>query len=305
MKKYFNGNLPKMKYFLLKTHRIHYKCFGEEDVMDKAIIFGIYDFVSFQMGRTLLNKGVEVIGIHIDQNSDTLYLEEKRLEVGRNANFREIFLSEIGTYREDDTTKTTFILSLYDLYMLSTETILQQQTVTKLQQFIENNKYLTDILFLLPIQLLRSDEAKTLQAVIDEAVSWGKNNQFYYLPSIYGPWQPSTFTFQQALLANTDYSEIRVNKREWTGDILFVDDAVEAILVSNENLEVEDNTHFLIESGEENYWVQCAAHLKLETKEIYSEQLDINKTIKRVTAKKVTPFSESFEKQVEINKRLV
>src|SRR3954447_19141238 len=105
MKKYFNGNLPKMKYFLLKTHRIHYKCFGEEDVMDKAIIFGIYDFVSFHMGRTLLNKGLEVIGVHIEENSETSSFEEKRMEIGRNANFREISLVELDAFRENDTTK--------------------------------------------------------------------------------------------------------------------------------------------------------------------------------------------------------
>lgn len=274
--------------------------------MDKAMIFGIYDFVSFQMGRALLNMGLEVIGIHIDENNPNPYLEEKRLEVGRNANFREILLSELdNTCREIDTTKTTFILSLYDLYMLSTESIFQKQSVPKLQQFIVSNKSLTDIVFLLPIQLLKPDGANTLRNVINEAVTWGKNNQFYYLPAIYGPWQPSTYTFQQALLANMDYSEMRINKREWTGDILYVDDAVEAILASNENLEAEDNSHFLIESGIENYWVQCAAHLKLETKEIDPEKLDVDKTINRVTVKKVTPFSESIEKQLEITRRLI
>ncbi|ULT58136.1 hypothetical protein L1999_06270 [Neobacillus drentensis] len=273
--------------------------------MDKAMIFGIYDFVSFQMGRALLNMGLEVIGIHINENNHTPYLEEKRLEVGRNANFREILLSELDTCREVDTTETTLILSLYDLYMLREETIFQKQTVTKLQQFIEGNKSVTDIVFLLPIQLLVPDGANSLRTVINEVVAWGKNNQFYYLPAIYGPWQPSTYTFQQALLANMDDSEIRVNKREWTGDILYVDDAVEAILVSNENLAVEDNRHFLIESGLENYWVQCAAQLKLETKEIYLKKLDINQTISRVTVKKVTPFSESFEKQIEMTRRLI
>src|SRR3954471_2138204 len=111
--------------------------------MDKAMIFGIYDFVSFQMGRALLNMGLEVIGIHIDENNQTPYLEEKRMEVGRNANFREILLSELDTCREIDTTKTTFVLSLYDLYMLSTESVLEKQTFTKLQQFIESNKSLT------------------------------------------------------------------------------------------------------------------------------------------------------------------
>ena len=274
--------------------------------MDKAIIFSVYDFVSFHMGRTLLNKGIEVIGVHIEENNETSFYEEKRMEVGRNANFREISLTELEAFREDGKTKTTFILSLYDLYMVNKETVLQKQTMTRLQQSIENNKNLTDIIFLLPIQILKSEEAQTLRTVIDQVSVWGKNNYFYYLPAIYGPWQPSTFTFQQALIAKMDDSDIRADKREWMGDILFVDDAVEAILGSNETSDANANTHFLIESGKENYWVQCASQLQLDiviTEGIYSEQLEIEEKINRVRVKSVTPFSESIKKQLEIVKR--
>src|SRR4051812_42016462 len=213
--------------------------------MDKAIIFGIYDFVGFHMGRTLLNKGLEVIGVHDEESSETSFYEEKRMEVGRNANFREISLTELEAFREDSPTKTTFILSLYDLYMLNKETVFQEQMMSRLQQYIESNHNLTDILFLLPIQILKSEEAQPLRTVINQATGWGKNNHFYYLPAIYGPWQPATFTFQQAL-AKIDDIEIKTNKREWLGDILFVDDAVEAILGSNETSDTKDNRHILI-----------------------------------------------------------
>ncbi|PFO06200.1 hypothetical protein COJ85_07625 [Bacillus sp. AFS076308] len=273
--------------------------------MDKAIIFGIYNFVSFHMGRTLLNKGLEVIGLHIGEAPS---LEEKRLEVGRNANFKEISLSQLDAYREDDTAKTTLIISLYDVYMLNTETILQKQTVTSLEQYIEKNKNLTDIIFILPIQLLISNEALALRTFIEHVIAWPKKNRFYYLPAIYGPWQPSVFTFQQALMAKRDDSVIRASKREWTGDILFVDDAVEAILASIENSDAVDNMNFLIESGKENYWLQCAEQLKLDKviiEGVQSEQLEIDKTIKRVSVKRVTPFSNSIEEQIEIVKRLI
>ena len=273
--------------------------------MDKAIIFGIYDFVGFHMGRTLLNKGLEVIGVHDEESSETSFYEEKRMEVGRNANFREISLTELEAFREDSPTKTTFILSLYDLYMLNKETVFQEQMMSRLQQYIESNHNLTDILFLLPIQILKSEEAQPLRTVINQATGWGKNNHFYYLPAIYGPWQPATFTFQQAL-AKIDDIEIKTNKREWLGDILFVDDAVEAILGSNETSDTKDNRHILIESGKENYWVQCALQLQIDkaiTEGIYSEQLEIDEMIHRVSVKRVTPFSESIEKQLEIVKR--
>ncbi|MEH7416386.1 hypothetical protein V7266_13955 [Neobacillus drentensis] len=274
--------------------------------MDKAVIFGIYDFVSFHIGRALLNEGVEVIGIHTDEAGEAPFVEEKRLEVGRNANFKEIALSELDTYREADTIKTTFIFSLYDLYMSNTETILHKQTVTSLQQFIESNKNLTNILFILPIQLLSSKESQALQTVIKQASAWGKKNFYYYLPSIYGPWQPSTFIFQQALIGKMEKQDIKESKREWTGDVLFVEDAIKVILSSSEYSDTEDEMKFLIESGLEDYWNNCAAQLKLNnvmTERIQSELFEENKTINRVTVNRVTPFSDSIEKQLEIVKR--
>jgi hypothetical protein len=87
-----------------------------------------------------------------------------------------------------------------------------------------------------------------------------------------------------------------------------VDDAVEAILASIENSDAVDNMNFLIESGKENYWVQCAEQLKLDKviiEGVQSEQLEIDKTIKRVSVKRVTPFSNSIEEQNEIVKRLI
>lgn len=277
--------------------------------MDKAIIFSVYDFVSFHMACTLLNKGIEVTGIHIEEAGEAPFLEEKRLEVGRNANFREISLSELNQYREDDTTNTTFILSLYDFYMANTESILQNQTVKRLSQFIESKHSPADMLFMLPIQLLMPEVPETLRAVINQASGWEKHNRFYYLPAIYGPWQPATFTFQQALSAKMIDLEIKASSREWTGDILFVEDAVEAILSSYERTAADDRaSSFLIESGIKNYWVRCAEQLQLDefiTQAIHTEQLEIDKTISRVTVNRVTPFSESIEKQLKMVKRLI
>ncbi|MEH7117417.1 hypothetical protein V7128_08340 [Neobacillus vireti] len=277
--------------------------------MDKAIIFSVYDFVSFHMACTLLNKGIEVTGIHIDEEGKAPFLEEKRLEVGRNANYREISLSELDQYSEDGPTNTTLILSLYDFYMAKTENILQEQTVTRLSQFIESKHAPTDMLFILPIQLLRPEVPQTLRAVINQTNGWEKNNRFFYLPAIYGPWQPAAFTFQQALSAKMNDLEIKASNREWTGDILYVEDAVETILSSYERTDADDGDNsFLIESGIKNYWVQCAEQMQLDKfimNEIHNEQLEIDKTVSRVTVNRVTPFRESIEKQLEMMKRLI
>ncbi|MBM7653701.1 hypothetical protein [Neobacillus cucumis] len=277
--------------------------------MDKAIVLGIYDFVSFHLGSTLLNKGFEVIGIHLERNDPIPFLEEKRLEVGRNANFREISLCGLDAYRDVDDNKTTLFLSLYDLYMLKSEPILQEQAVLKsLQQYLAPNKNLTDIVFLLPIQMLRTNEGQILEKVINQVIEWGKRNRFFYLPTIYGPWQPHSFLFQQALLAKFDESKIQVGEREWTGDTLFVEDAVEIILSSMESQNVVSNTKFLIESGIKDYWNQCVEQLQLEDriKEIKeSNRLDIDKSITRVKPKNLTPFTEAINKQLDYLDRYI
>jgi hypothetical protein len=54
--------------------------------MDKAIIFGMFDFVNFHVGKTLLNNGIEVKAVNIEEIGNIQFLEEKRFEVGRNAN---------------------------------------------------------------------------------------------------------------------------------------------------------------------------------------------------------------------------
>lgn len=275
--------------------------FGEEDVMDKAIIFGIYDFVSFHIGSTLLNKGLEVIGIHIDNLEETGNLEEKRLEIGRNANFNEISLSKLDGYKLEDTVKTTLFVSLYDLYMLNRETILQTESGKSLQQFIDNN-HVTEIVSILPIQHLNTEPDAVLQWLRGAPIEW----QFVYLPAVYGPWQPPTFSFQQALLARFEETEITANKREWTGDILFIDDAVEAILEIIDESGLRSNC-ILIESGIEDYWIQCAAQLKLKgslTESVRPEPVLIDQTIKRVTVKHVTPFQESIKRQLDLLGRI-
>src|SRR4051812_35895178 len=99
--------------------------------MDKAVIFGVFDFVSFHMCKTLLNKGLEVNGVHIEKMDKVLFQNEKRLEVGRNANFLEQALVEWEKKKEHESMRTMLVISLYDLYMLKKERILLNEAVTK------------------------------------------------------------------------------------------------------------------------------------------------------------------------------
>ncbi|WHY78968.1 hypothetical protein QNH20_07495 [Neobacillus sp. WH10] len=273
--------------------------------MDKAIIFGIYNFISFHACKALLNRGVEVIGVQFGESDKSPFLEEKRLEVGRNANFSERSLSEWENRREEESAQTTLILSIYDLYMLNIETILQKEKITRaIIQFIKESKNNTNVAFILPIQMLSAEQDKAIGALLERAKGCGKNTQMFYLPAIYGPWQPPTFLFHQAILAAFQKSEILKDEREWTGDVLYVDDAIETII---KTIETDNPGGFILESGKKNYWAECAAYLQIDEKIPFvnrNESLQIGDQIDIVSVKKITPIADSISIQMEHVQRL-
>lgn len=270
--------------------------------MDKAIIFGIYNFLSFHTSKALLNKGIEVIGIHVDGMEQDCFLEEKRLEVGRNANFSELTLTEWENTREQDVHKGTLVLSIYDLYMLNKESILKNEKVTKqFYPIIENSLNKLDIVLILPMQMLTSKQDETIAAILERVNGWGNNIQLFYLPAIYGPWQPDSFIFQQAILSKMLKIELINNEREWKNDVLYIQDAVETILERLETTKNGKTQSYMLESGKKNYWNECASYLKIDEKITItrSEPVQIDSQIVRIPIKKVTPIADSFKKQID------
>lgn len=57
--------------------------------MDRAVILGTFEFIGFSLCKNLLDQGCEIDGIHFDKEQDDALIHEKRLTIGRNANFNE------------------------------------------------------------------------------------------------------------------------------------------------------------------------------------------------------------------------
>ncbi|WP_066071117.1 hypothetical protein [Neobacillus soli] len=269
--------------------------------MDKAVIFGAFDFVSFHVCKTLLNKGFEVNGIHIEEKDKTDFLADKRLEVGRNANFSEQSLIMWGNNQDQDNGKTMLIFSIYDLYMLKKETLIENGAVMKaIIHYIERNENNTDLAFILPIQMLsRTFKERRLEGFIDNVKGLVKNTRLFYLPSIYGPWQPSVFLFQQAISSKFQKADMTIGDREWTNDTLFIDDAAESIC---EIIESGKPGSYLLESGRKNHWFKCAAYLNVDGNHVNinrSESIQVDQHIVKVSVNPVLAIEDSFTKQVE------
>ena len=255
--------------------------------MDKVVIFGGYEFLSFYLCEAFLEMGIQVNAIEHDQQAEDLFLEHKRLSIGRNANFTEISLekSEETLLMPDE--KLLVVLSFYD-YFNKEESI---EIKSKLDQVILEalkieGKANVEVLFLLPVQFLETEEAgsnflgteskNTYKTIFCELNSRGISNKSVYLPTLYGPWQPLNQTFQEAILSELSNNEIGIeeNKREYTQDALFVSDAITEIM---NFLGSRKQTICCLTSPNRNGWEKCADFLEIKS-ELYNRRNKTGKT---------------------------
>lgn len=227
--------------------------------MNKAVIFGIYEFVAYHFCTKLLEEGIEVTGIHqppIENDNDFI---NKSLAIGRNANFQEVDIDDWLPFAHIND-QTLIIINYYDYYIQRSSRLSNKQCL--IEDFFQRNKQQiietrSPIIKLLPVQW---------------AISTVDNNDFLpikechsiYLPTIYGPWQPNIFLFQQALLKELQKVEqITLNEREWTEDAIYIEDVVRT------SLELIHNPpgSYHLKSEMNNHWQKCADFLSISLNE--------------------------------------
>ena len=260
--------------------------------MDRAVIMGTFEFAGFHFCTKLLEKGIEIVGIHQSGSGNDDYLTHKRLAIGRNANFHEVTLEQwlpIANITE----KTLFIIDYYDYFI-------QNKT-----EFFNKHNLIEDFFRRKVKEIKETQSCIIMLLPIQWAASTDKGNQFIqliqshriYLPTLYGPWQPKTFLFQQALLKNLQkVDQLSLNEREWTDDAIYIDDAV---LTS---LKLIDNPAgaYILKSDMNDQWQKCAQNLSIPLNEFTFNKraTDINNRdfcIKVVKSERL--ISERIEEQ--------
>jgi hypothetical protein len=233
--------------------------------MDKAVIFGGYEFLGFYLTTALLEKGNTVQCVHIHVNEDSneeSFLEEKRFTVGRNDNFSEIPLSKWANSSLVDGEKTVIMVSLYDLFLKnkSNEMISEIEGVFDKLLANEETEKATYIL-LLPMQFLVTGNPSFLH--IRKNLERKKlTYKCIYIPTLFGPWQPMENIFQQAFLNEAREKEkIHLSKKEWVFDTIFVYDAACEILKV-----IENNAYdaCILKSTVSDHWKKCAEFLSIQ-----------------------------------------
>ncbi|NHM32931.1 hypothetical protein [Neobacillus terrae] len=277
--------------------------------MERAIIYGTFQFVGFHLCTALLAKGWEVTGISFPENEIESYADEKRLEIGRNANFTEAGL-EAAAGETSNHEKKAVIVSLFDLFMeFKDDSITEQDNLKSFIKSLESNDNGKNLfVFLLPVQMLsdsfQADILFTLRAFLSELPIPEQRCQHIYLPSLYGPWQPATFYVQQAILGDMGNKAEIKSDREWTADLIFITDAVAKL---TETIESERSGRYLLESSIENYWENCILQLKSINKPV-PEHRPLNtfneNHLLGLRIKKITSFVEGYAMQQKHNERL-
>jgi nucleoside-diphosphate-sugar epimerase len=224
--------------------------------MERATILGIYDFIGYSLCRYLLDQGVEITGIHTEGNKKDHFTEEKRLEIGRNANFLEIGLQGWKAEQAEGILFVTLFESLQKRHYA-------EDILKGILSELENRqlKKLPTAVILPAYFAQENAELREQEARVNSLVSSRNSNLLtIYLPTIYGPWQPEECFFQQAMSQSSFVNKKipEIGPREWTNDCLYIDDAVKMI---KEMAESGHQGQYILSSGEKDKWFQCAEEL--------------------------------------------
>jgi hypothetical protein len=268
-------------------------------VMDKVVMVGVFDFVNFHVCKALLDKGIEVRGVQIESEENEDIVIEKRLEIGRNANFTEVSLGEIT---KDKNENETIVLSVYDLYMRYKEEYLLNEDM--LFNLIRKNQW-EQIVILIPSQLLNEVIDSKPEVIIEDFIkrthAYNKNIHLLYLPTIYGPWQPDTFMFQSSILNEMNRGTPFRGLREETGDALFIQDTAQLII---EIIENQEPGRYLIQSGKSNQWEKCAAYLRINEQGLNRILQIREEGLTKIFVNSTVPISDGLTKQIEHARRI-
>lgn len=151
--------------------------------MEKAIIIGAFEDIGFQLCKGILEDGIEVAALHLDGTRNPL-TEERRLEIGRNANFTELELEQLmpSLFVEEGT-----VLFLDCIEQIVRNEGLSTEMVEKLSRLIKgipakNGK----ILWLLPLSEFHPPGIKdtNLARVIKLMKEQHLPFQLFYFPNI-------------------------------------------------------------------------------------------------------------------------
>ncbi|WP_400246507.1 hypothetical protein AB3U99_06545 [Niallia sp. JL1B1071] len=254
--------------------------------MKNAVVVGAYQFLGFHICGALLEEGEEIIGVSFP-NINIGDIEDKRMEIGRNANFSEKSWNQLGSILQDPNIDYLF----FDLYTI--EGLQSLYSTIKSRIFDCSNKELPinkRLVFLVNIMAVEKD--RELFSSMKEDLG-DYTIQMIHMPTLYGPWQPSDFLFQQ-LVEGKEQEAVRIGLRECPTDAIFIEDAVLEVVKQTKK---GQNNDILLKSNVTNHWQRCLEHLKWNVPENVREYIEYSKGLEEVMVINKCSISENLDKQ--------
>ncbi|KOO50284.1 NAD-dependent epimerase/dehydratase family protein [Priestia koreensis] len=250
--------------------------------MENVVIYGVNRFVGFQLCCYYLEQGVNVVGYtHPAHEEEDTLQEEMLLYLGRNANFscEEMSGNLDVTHIHEQTLAVFFCFfdggDFYHRSLVKTRIRdVHQWLMRALNHCVEKG---TKTIFVSSLAVFNKQQQKIteetkpnpvtaegkvyyhLEKVFQEHTSELSSAVVFRFPSLYGPWQPVSAAYQNAIV----HKKKEVNSiKEDTRNLLYIEDAVEAIRLCVEKNEISGILHVV--SNEENAWRVGAEALQLK-----------------------------------------
>ncbi|MCM3719102.1 NAD-dependent epimerase/dehydratase family protein [Fictibacillus phosphorivorans] len=246
--------------------------------MKKALVTGAAGFIGFHLCSRLLDEEVDVVGIDMAESPDRIDF------IARHAGFQylpqNINEADLKPYTKDCDVIFHLACSIKpDAPWANIEEEVQRHVsiLKKVASFanpgtkliyvssydvygkrhgdvIENSPKNPETLF----GLIKLTEENMIKQLAEE-------NDFPYvimrLPTVYGPGQPEHHTYQQ-VISQEDERQEQISKDTVTEDVLFVEDAAEALFLAGKA--PAKNEIYNISSGKPNHWLEGLTELKAE-----------------------------------------
>jgi hypothetical protein len=254
-----------------------------------SIVLAAREFLGFEICKALLEEGNSVYAFDYGDWKSGVF-EEKWLEIGRNANLTYASILEAAAIKE----KVTCYIPLFDyltrideesIYFIKKDLI---RFIKKMQDNIES------YVLIVPSQLLNNhrEEHEMIYLILQDCLDIMKeqNWQVVYVPTLFGPWQPEGYLFQQLIS-----EEKRDQFLDDPEDAIFITDAVNTLMKDIRGGAFK--THYLLKSEKEGNWLTCLETLKGSFKEDTIKSEKNYSDIKVIKVDETLDPSEVFARQ--------
>lgn len=248
--------------------------------MKRALVFGAFHFIGFQVVQLLLEKGIEVVGVDLKEVENSTEYQFKLLEIERNANF-SYYLCSISDLQQKGIEKDVDVIFychdslsfMSDLNACITNekriiNALTQSCKEGQQRFIytssqeiygdiqQYNGIIDENTHLKPL----TKKGKLVFEIEDLLTNEGKVDRLEFviirMPTVYGPWQPKTMTFQHKIDKQLELEPTENPETSpYTADVLFVKDAAYGLYLAAKNKPPSKIFH--LGSGKRNQWQEA------------------------------------------------